>query len=311
MSLSNRIPHSLGASSRSGSHYFLKQEHGATMFQFALAFPVFMMFVVVIIDYGRVTALGNVIREGMAAGLQKAISVPNLDIEPRGMTSVDYPYQRSRIARGMVEESALTIIGGINTIGVGDDASQASVTGPKLYDIVFTENRISNGPDVQTYKVAVLMPGECVEVPSIGHVECNRQTLGTTPSDPFPLQRPEFLLRKHPVKLVAFAQFDAFTPWLFSRWQKFEQYGYRPHVPQVPFPTSIDPQPYSELREAMTPPIHKPIGGARIKEPEPRTCVVDWNLCIGEGNQPHVGKACPCNTPTTVCECRPDCCGPR
>lgn len=294
--------------------WFGRSETGATMLQFVLAFPVFMMFVVVIIDYGRVTALGNVVREGMAAGMQKAISVPNLDIEPRGKTTADYHYQRSKIAREMVEQTALGVITGIHSMGVGDDASQASATGPKLFDIVLTENRISDGPDVQTYKVAALMPGECVEVPAIGHIECNRETLGTTPADPFPLQRPEFLLKKHPVKVVAFAQFDAFTPWLFSRAQKFEQYAYRPHIPQVPFPTSIDPQPYEELQEAMKPEVHLPRGKVRIKQPEPYSCTVNWDVCV-QKSLSDGGPRCPCNevdeTDPPTCTCKKVCCGPR
>ena len=84
-----------------------------------------------------------------------------------------------------------------------------------------------HGPDATTYKVAVLLPGECVQVPALSITECNRETLGIDNAAAFPTQPAEYLIRKHPVKVLAFAHFDSFTPWLFKRYQKFEQFGFR------------------------------------------------------------------------------------
>lgn len=288
-------------------------ERGVTMVQFAIAFPIFMMFVVVIVDYSRITAASNLVREGLAYGIKQAKSVPNLDIDPRGVPSTDYWYRRSKIAREIVEEEALALVRGTGQVSVEDDASTAGADGPKMYDLVFTENRISDGPDEETYKVAALLPGECVEVPSLGITECNRETLGTEPNDPFPLQPPEFLIEEHPVKVVAFVRFDTFTPWAFNQVRRFEQFGFRQPIPKTPFPTEIDPQPYGELPTGVE--DQEPLGDARTpEEEEPEDCVFDWGKCTTQALDDGVPR-CPCPgvpdlTDASVCTCRENCCGP-
>lgn len=289
------------------------REKGASMVEFALAFPVFMLLVVVIIDMGRITALGNVIREGLAIGLQRALSVPNLDVDPRGLASTDHDYVRLQIAKDLTSTAGLRLIGGIQMIATGDDATHAASTGPKLFDIVFNETRITDGPIAKTYKVAVLLPGECVTVPSIGVTECNRETLGLSDTDPMPEQPPEQLIRKHPVKVVAFAQFDSYTPWLFNGWQKFEQYGYRQPIPRGPFRVGIDPQPANEMQAESEAVDQPPLGAAPVPEEEPQPCTPDWNVCL-ERSMSLGESACPCpeidtNAPPR-CTCRANCCRP-
>jgi hypothetical protein len=271
-------------------------EKGASMVQFALAFPVFMVFVVVIIDLGRITALSNVIREGLAIGLQQALSVPNLDVDPRGLASTDDDFVRLQIAKDLTSAAGLRLIGGLQMIATGDDATHAASTGPKLFDIVFSETRISDGPIDKTYKIAVLLPGECVTVPAIGLTECNRDTLGIGAADPMPQQPPEELIRKHPVKIIAFAQFDAFTPWLFNGWQRFEQYGYRQPIPRGPFAVGIDPQPADEIQAEMEAEDQEPLGAAPLPTEEPKPCTVDWGKCIKKSANDGLGLSyCPDN----------------
>jgi len=260
--------------------FMAKGEAGANMVEFAIAFPVFMMFVVVIIDLGRVSSLSSVIRESMATGIKTATSVANLDVDPRGVPKADYGYMRSKIARKLVEDSALKLVAGLGGVSTESDAAIAAADTPKFYDIVITENRITDGPDATTYKIAVLLPGECATVPALGITECNRETLGTSNTDPFPAQPAEFLIKKHPVKLLAFAHFNSFTPWLFNNYHKFEQFGFRQPIPQGPFPTKIDPQPYSELKAAMEPGDTRPKGNAQLPGEDPKQCVPDWTFCI-------------------------------
>lgn len=286
------------------------------MVQFALAFPIFMLFVIVIIDLGRITALSNVIREGLAIGLQQALSVPNLDVDPRGLSSTDDDFVRLQIAKDLTSTAGLRLIGGLQMIATGDDATHAASTGPKLFDIVFSETRISDGPIDKTYKVAVLLPGDCVTVPAVGLTECNRDTLGIGDADPMPLLPPEELIRKHPVKIVAFAQFDAFTPWLFNGWQKFEQYGYRQPIPRGPFPVGIDPQPADEIQTEMEAADQEPLGAAALPEEEPKPCTPDWLQCVSDSASSFDKKPlCPCpevnpdRSPS--CFCRSSCCGPN
>lgn len=283
-------------------------ERGTSMMQFAIAFPIFMMFLVIVIDVGRNSGMSNVIREGLALGMQQAKSVPNLDIDPRGLPSSDYWYQRSKMARSMVEEETLRLIRGSYGGGTGEGENDPA---PMLYDIHFIEDRISDGPDEQVYKVAVLLPGECVEVPAIGVTDCNRETLGTGPDDPYPMQPPKFVIKNHPVKMLAYAHFDSFTPWLFNRWQKFEQFGYRQPIPRTPFPSDIDPQPVDEMvAELNRPRSLPPLGKSRMPvEPESELCEMTTAHCVGGGG------GCPCpNQPDPenplVCKCRSVCCGP-
>jgi hypothetical protein len=289
-------------------------ENGVSMIQFALAFPVFMLFVLVIIDLGRITALSNVVRESMAIGLQQATSVANLDVDPRGLDTSSDDYERLVIARDIVGAGALRLIDGLGMIATGTDAAHAASTGPKLFDLTFSEDRITDGPDTKTFKVAILMPGECVDVPSIGRRECNRDTLGLSATDPAPEQAPEILIRKHPLKLVAFASFDAYTPWLFNRWQKFEQYGYRQPIPRGPFKVGVDPATAVQMQAEMVADDEDPLGAAdRLPEPLPSPLIPAWNeayrqaqgtpdtpwcVCVGEPDDVY-----PLNTKVD-----PDCC---
>ena len=296
--------------SRFDLRWHFANDRGATMLQFAIALPMFMMFVIVIVDYGRINGLTNVIRESLALGMQQAISVPNLDVDPGGLTSDDFWYQRSKIARTMVQDKVLELVGGIGMISTEDDSITADSTGPKLYDLVFSEDRINGEADRHVYKVAVLLPGECLYVPALNVTDCNRETLGTSPGDPYPAQAPEVLVRKHPIKLVAYAYFDAYTPWLFGGWRKFEQYGYRQPIPRTPFPSDIDPQPVAEIMEEMVPDELEPLGTPRLPdEEESEQCEMNFAVCIAHGG-------CPCANVLNVndppnCECRRECCGPR
>jgi hypothetical protein len=106
--------------------------------------------------------------------------------------------------------------------------------------------------------------------------------LGTTPSDPAPVEVPARLLDRHPVKVVAFATFDSFTPLLFSRPFKVVQFAYRQPIPQGPFPAFEDPGLQGAVGSPPSPDDNEPLGAVELPDEPVPPCVPDWGRCLTE-----------------------------
>lgn len=289
---------------------FFRDEAGVTLGQFAIVFPLFMLFIVVLIDFGRFSSLKGVVQEGVHRAVERSVTVPNLDIDPRGMYSADVEYQRLKLAREKAAETGQGFISSVGLIYTKMDSELTGINGPQLLDIVFTEDRLSDTPEEIRGKVAILMPGECAFVPKLNHTECNRQTLGTTEGDPAPVEAPKRLIERHPVKAVAFATFDSFTPVLFNRPFKIEQYAYRQPIPQGPFPAFEDPGLSGGYGSPPDPEDNQPLGAVELPDEPVPQCVPDWGECIDEdtivpgdsGSIPAYWRAAQANG---LCQCKP------
>ncbi len=256
-----------------------QNERGVSLVQFAMVFPILMMIVVVIMDFGRTSALRTVSQEGVHRSLELAITVPNLDINPNGLDPNSVEYKRLELARSKVSAFGTNFITDVGLIHTAPDATLVGKTGPRLLDIQYTEDRVIGDPITYTSKVAVLLPGECVFIPnfgSSGRTECNRETLGTTPTDPRPVEPAARLMERHPVKVVAALAADAFTPILFSQPLNLENFAYRQPIPQGPFPAFEDPG----LNGAYSPPVDPadsdPLGKPDLPPEPPILCPVSW-----------------------------------
>lgn len=280
--------------------------------EFALAFPIFLLFVLLIIDFSRISSISTVLRDAIDRAATAAVSMPNLDIDVRGRTKDDVDYQRLMLGRKKVGEAALRFLNKTNLVLTADDQALADVKGTKLLDIVYTEDRLAGIADTRSYKVAFLRPGECAVVRRINRVECNRRTLGTTAADDPPVEKPQFLMERHPIKVVAYVEFDAFLPFIARDPVRFEQYAYRQPIPQTPFPAFEDPGLKGGFEAPKKPEEHQPVGNIVVPTPTPsEKCQINWNKCVGESIG--TGPRCPCaNIPDPgqkpFCKCRRDCC---
>ncbi len=219
-----------------------KNECGVGLIEFAIVFPLLMMFIVAIIDYSRYSSLKVSIRESLYEAMEVAITVPNLDIDPRDKPVADFDYQRLKLARSKSTKAGLSYVEKFALASLASDDDTDTEASARLLDLVFTEDRLAGGTtETETTKLAILLPGECVFVPSMNHTECNRKSLKTTASEPAPKANPQYLIKNHPVKTVAFFKLKSFIPVLFSKPMKVEYYAYREQIPQGPFPAFEDP----------------------------------------------------------------------
>jgi hypothetical protein len=283
------------------------RERGASLVEFAIAFPLFLLIVMLIIDFGRASALRAVVDEALGRTLKKAISVANLDVDqvtPVALTPTDLPYRRMQVARILSEEDGLAFIQSVGQLHTEPDAAQSTFNGAKLLDLEFSDSRVTGGPAVQTAKIMVLRPGECANVPSLGVTECNRETLGTGPTDPMPTQQMSLLMERHPIKIVAYAHLDSYVPWLFNAPIKIEAFGYRQPIPDGPFPEAVS-QKYGLNEVAAAPPGPLPPQGKPVMPTEPSPpCTISWERCVSTSRDLG-GTWIPSNVPDAsgVCVC--------
>ncbi len=253
---------------------------GVTLVEFALVFPWFLLFAMVILDFGRASALRGVLDEAVNRSLARAITVGNLDIDPTGLTQADDNFERLHLARQKVAGEGMNFLNGVRLLHTANDASLSGAKGARVYDIQFTENRIADGPVTDTLKLMVLLPGECATLPTLSVTECNRQTLGTSPADPAPELTAELLMERHPIRVVAYATFDSYTPFLFRSPIRVEAYGYRQPIPQGPFAAAEDPGLVGGNGNII-PPTQPPLVGSPVLPTEPiPVCKVGWGANV-------------------------------
>ena len=255
---------------------FLRQsETGASLLEFAIVFPLFAVLVLAIIDFGRASALRAVVDEAVSRTLTKAISVANLDVDQAGppqLDTGDIRYQRMHVARQLAEQEGLRFLQSVGQLAIASDAMQSAGNGAKLFDVVYTDTRAAGGPVSMTTKLMVLRPGECASVPSLGITECNRETLGTAPTDPPPMGRMPNLIERHPVKVFAYAELDSYVPFMFSAPIKVEAFGYRQPIPESPFSAAISEQYGLNEVIAGAPTSQLPLGKPVMPTPPPSSC---------------------------------------
>ena len=139
---------------------------------------------------------------------------------------------------GDCEDFAIAKYTALRALGVPEERLRVAIVHddeknlPHAILVVYTDNAVANGPTTLTTKLMVLRPGECAQVPTLGITECNRETLGTAPTDPAPTQSPETLMERHPVKVVAYATLDSYVPFLFTAPVRIEAFAYRQPVPE-------------------------------------------------------------------------------
>ena len=245
---------------------YSSNERGATMMEFAIVFPLFLLITMVIVDFGRASTLRSVVDEAISRTLKRAVSVANLDVEQDGppqLASSDVQYRRLEVSKKLAAQEGLDFLASVDLLHLQDDSAQTSKRGAKLLDLTYTDTTVSGPPAQETAKLMVLRPGECATVPSTGGTECNRETLGTSSADPAPTQRMDLLMERHPIKVVAYAQIDSYVPFLFKAPLRIEAFGYRQAIPEGQFSNTVANQyGYVEVAAAapaVVPPLGKPI----------------------------------------------------
>jgi TadE-like protein len=291
----------------------LRSEKGVSLWEFAIVFPVFFSVIMFIVDFGRVAGLQALMGEAMDRSMESAASIPNLDIDPRGLETNSNEYKRLKLARqksssvgvnwinnlGLIETTSHSDSMGVSTVNI---TTEVQFEGPRLLDLEYTSD---NTPA----KIAVLLPGECVRVVELDRLECNGETLGTGNVETTQQLSPQELLDRHPIKVVSFFQTDSFLPFLFNTPQRLVHYAYRQPVPASPFSEEEETN-AGIVIEDDSPEALPPLGAA--VEPEEDSsgwnCEAKTDLCVKESlattpNRPRI----PTNsqpTPDGSCECQ-------
>ncbi len=277
---------------------------GVGLIEFAIVFPLLMMFIVAIIDYSRYSSLEVSVRESLYEAMEVAITVPNLDVDPRDRPVSDFDYQRLKLARSKSIKAGLSYVEKFALASLASDQDTNTEASARLLDLVFNEDRLAGGAtETETTKLAVLMPGECVIVPSMNHTECNRKSLKTTASEPAPKANPRYLIKNHPVKTVAFFKLKSYIPILFSKPVKVEYYAYREQIPQGPFPAFEDPGLLAGERPQEAEEI-EPLKELELPEEE-LDCIPNWagalaNTAVAQEFDPGYSPERPVNIPSLL-----------
>lgn len=262
---------------------FGEDSRGASMLEFAITLPIFLVTIVAILDFTQVMTVQALLDEAASRTLIRATTVPNFDINPKSANPNAVEFKRLVKAR---EKSLATGMGFMNAVRLLHPEGSTEQTGnmATLMNLRYTEDQQSGAAVDFTSGVMVLLPGDCAQVVSTSQVFCNRQTLGIADNATRPTGEPAVLMRNHPLRAIAVAQVNGYLPFWGNRLIMGEAFGYRQPIPQGPFPAFEDP----ELSAASGPPaaeVPPPVLGAPEVEPPPAaSCVVDAALCVQASN---------------------------
>lgn len=276
---------------------------GASLLQFALVFPILMLFAVGFIDLARVLAIRGVLTKGAQDGLAVAMTVPNLDVDIKDLPTSDVEYSRYLEARRRVIAAATGLPLGTLLTNSGTPSSA------RLLSFTYADPNSAGPPSMTVFDGAMLRPGERVQITGstppryVGH-----GTVIPDPSGNPPPQPQAMLMAREPILVELHAEVDFFLPFFDNIVVSGSASGFREKIPRGPFldVTGVEPS------ETPTPvPTDTPIPGPTpTAEPPPPTvvpCTVTRAIiedCLKLGNLPNDNVAgpgnCPCDVPYNI-----------
>lgn len=265
---SNRVEHGLPASD------LIKTESGVSIIQFAFIFPILFLLLLVMIDLGRVLCAKAILTKGAENGLNLAMKIPNLDIDIREHGKNETEHIRFRTAREIVLEEAEALP--LGTLFTPSDKS-SSMT---LVAYAYTDKELGGGEVKSKYDAALLRPGEKVEVEKEGSNKWfNHKTLAYTGAAA-PNQRPEDLLKSHPIVVELRGKVTTFFPFFDEFVVTGSAVGFREEIPRGPLSAYLDgPEPEGTPGAGTT---TTTIFFGVNPTPTPLAegaCVQDWAFC--------------------------------
>ncbi len=188
-----------------------RDEHGIAIMEFAIVFPLLIIFIFGIVDFARYFTLQSILNKGAEDGARAAATMANLDIDLRGLTTADDDYIQFNEGRRRVLEAAQiyplqTLVSDIDT-----------PTPSKLIPFYMTDSMLSLGggqpAPVIRAGAALIRPGERVEFGEntpYSWVENQLYPPGT--GGALPPQDMAMLMKEFPVEVHVRATLDLIIP---------------------------------------------------------------------------------------------------
>lgn len=235
---------------------------GVTMVHFAIVVPLLFLFALVIIDFSYTLTVESLLDEAVHRTVTQAVTVSNLDIDPTNKDLTDPEFRRFVQGRIQAIDLGTRFLDSTRMVYTKNNPP-ASTDATRLLEISYSETRTTGTPPDIKEGIMILLPGECARVTETGETVCNRETLGSSNTDPAPQQPPAFLMETHPIKAFAIVNVDTYTPFLDGRKIRVQAYAYREPIPQGPFAHD------TEVTIENPPPAPTPVGTPGPTPPAP------------------------------------------
>lgn len=288
-------------------------ERGATMLEFALAFPLLLLIILTMMDIARVQAVKGALNLGAHEGLHVARTVPNLDIDAHGLLPSSYDYLRYFDAKRKVADAATDI----------PLKTMLSLPGSGAWAELLSFRHFG---DTANENAAVLRPYECARAAASDPLgclasdsQCLRHEALRDDLDCQPTYIPESFdaYRSEPIVIKLRARVQPILPFVGDYFVEGSAYGFREEIPKA----AVDLSAYGVVTPTAvttTSTTTTTVVTTTSTTMETPLCVADWGECARQSNPAlnplNVGGVawCPDTSLTPIfgiCQCNEVACG--
>lgn len=250
---------------------------GVSIFQFALTFPILMVFVLTLVDFSRILLVKALLNKGAEDGVALAVKIPNFEIDIRNFAAGSVEYARFQQARNLIADAA-TRLPRRTLITPSSDPTSSYFTPYRYVDTLDAGATVNPPP----YDVAILRPGESVEIkPGSGNWLYHSTYAPAAPGVPAP-QSPELLMKSEPIVVEMRATVVTFSPVLRDVTVAGRAMGYREeNIPRGPIKRNIGPPEPASTPVAMGPKFTPfPAWANPTPTPAPGVCTERSIFCM-------------------------------
>ena len=208
-------------------------ERGVALMQFAIVFPLLILFIFGVVDFARFFTLQSILNKGAEDGARAAATMPNLDIDLRGLTTADDDYKQFAEARRRVLTAAESYPE--STLVTDIDTPSPS----KLIPFYMTDSALSlaagEQPPIVRAGAALIRPGERVEFGETQpYTWIEHQLFPPGSGGVLPPQNMAALMKEFPVEVHVRATLNMILP-LGTITVTGSSVGWHGRVPRGPF----------------------------------------------------------------------------
>ncbi len=257
---------------------------GATLVEFAVVFPIFVVAVLGIVDVARLFAIQAILNKGADEGLAVASTIANLNVDFPGRRIDSSDYVSFREARFRATDAAVrlprdTLLGGFNS------SASAHLLEVRYADSGLRKNNPATPDPTASTSAAVIRPGDSPSViyPDGSAVVIQHPSLPVIAAG----TRLDDLFEHHPIRVEVWASVTPLLPFIGPKILRGVATGFRERVPRGRFGV-LDPRTIAYVG-------YNPPGAARTTTTSTSTttsttwpfqCTPNWPLCMDIGGCP-------------------------